>query len=154
MTEQQRLAYLEALDITAWVPRTQAAPGDVNDCPERVRLGPGTGSMLMICERPDQSSGVLASDIARVFPDTPVWSWPDDSVNGPTVAEAVQESLFTGLVVFGRALAERLLGAEVPERLGPARVLVADDFETLGASAGARRELWRQLCSGGMVSAS
>ena len=154
MNEQQRLAYLEALDIAAWVPRSQAAPGDVRSCQERVRLGPGTGSLLMICDRPDQSSGVLASDIARVFADMPVWSWPDDAATGPTVTEAVQESLFTGLVVFGRALAERLLGPDVGERLGPARVIVADDLETLEVSAGARRQLWQQLCSGGMVAAS
>lgn len=154
MTESQRLAYLEALDIPVWVPRGQARPPAVDPGPGCVRLGPGTGSTILICARPEQSSGSLASDIARSLAPPPVWAWPDESGDGMTVADAVQESLCTGLIVFGRALAERLLGSEMSDRVGPARVLIADDLEVLAGSAGARRELWRKLCAEGMVSAS
>jgi DNA polymerase III psi subunit len=150
--EQQRLAYLQALDIPVWLPRTQGPSSAPTSLPHRVRLGPGTGSTLVVCDQPDQSSSILASDIARALEGAPVWAWPDDSASGLTLEEAVQDRLFTGLVVFGPGLAERLLGGAITERLGPARVLVADELDTLGGSAVARRELWRRLCLGGLVS--
>jgi DNA polymerase III psi subunit len=150
--EQQRLAYLKALDIAVWLPRTQQPSNEAHCLPCCVRLGPGTGETLVVCDRPDQSSGSLASDIVRSLGGVPVWAWLDDSASGLSLAEAVQDRLFTGLIVFGHGLAERLLGDAIPERLGPARVLVTDDIDTLGRSAGARRELWRQLCLGGLVS--
>lgn len=144
-----RLAYLRALDIPVWLPRGQLPENAVMF--ERIRLGPGQGEVLLICDRQEEASSTLFSDIARALPVAPVWGWPDGSGSGLTVGDAVAEALFTGLVIFGHALADRLLGPNAPDRLGSARVLVTDDLGTLSSSASARRELWRRMCAEGLV---
>lgn len=151
MMDDSRLAYLAALEIPVWVSRHSSPLINEKPTAERIHVGPGTGGTLMICAGREQSSSNLASDIARVFPEAPVWAWPEFESAGVTAAEAIQESLFTCLVVFGHALAERLFVAEVPEQLGPARVVVADDLDVLLHVPGARLKLWQQLCAGGVV---
>ena len=153
MNDRQRLAYLEALEIPVWVSRGHPAVAADMPAVEAIQRGPGTSATLLICGHRDQSSSPLSSDIARVLPDTPVWAWPSEPATGQSVGDTVQEALFTAVLVFGHALAGRLFGATLPERVGSARIVVAEDLDTLGNSPDSRRELWRQLCAGGMVKA-
>ena len=179
--DQQRLAYLKAMEIPVWELRGAApdtprpsqpaespqlreqSPAQTRPQPQvrpqpeprshagRLHIGPGDGGTLMVCAGQGASTSPLACDIARAVQDVPVWAWPRDDNDGPTAAEAVGESLFTCLVVFGHALAERLFGAEPPGHIGSARVCVVDDLDTLRRSGDARRQLWARLCAGGVV---
>lgn len=126
------------MGIQVWVARNAAA-----DLPGRVTLGPGSGSVLLVCETAEQSSSRLAADIARALADAPVWAWCAES--GHSLAEAVDGRLFTTLVLFGDDLRRRLCPGSQNEAVGSARVLQAPGLQRLHADAAARRKLWSLL---------
>ncbi len=138
-----RRQYLEALDIPVWLPRDRDPSDSVP--PRGIRLGPGNGGSLFVCTGQQTSSTRLAADIARVLPDAPVWAWPGGDEGCMDVEAAVQERLFTAIVVFGDELAAQLFGASVPGHLGSARLIVAPSLSAMAESGGLRRDCWRLL---------
>jgi hypothetical protein len=148
-----RLRYLEALGVQAWVSRNRSADAPRSATGPALRLGPGEGGCLFVCERAEQSGGRLAADVARACREQPVWSWPEADRGAPLIGEAVRERLFTAVIVFGEALAGELFGASVPDTLGSARVVVAPDLDTLAVDPGARRACWSALRRAGVTGA-
>ena len=138
----RRLAYLRALDIPVWRPRDAAVPSTLE-----LELGPGSSGILSISADRELQAGGIASDIVRALPETPVWAWPVPPGAGQAVTSAVDQQLFTTLLVFGKDLAHQLLGQPLPERVEQARLLVVPGLEVLAGDASARRELWRLLCA-------
>ncbi len=110
-------------------PRVQA-PADRAETGRRarVRLGPGTGSCLFLCGPADDEAAPLASDLARVPADAPVWAKLTDGDEGALLEGAIAERLFTQVVVFGEAAARLVFGDDIPDACGPARVTVVDDL--------------------------
>lgn len=150
--DARRLAYLEAMEIPVWVSR-----GAADDAPEvaalSLHLGPGSSGLLLVCASQEIPASALAHDIVRILPETPVWAWPSADVGGAELPRAVEERLFTSILVFGGALAEQVCGHAAPERIGPARLMVTDDFRTLAERPESRRSLWQMLCSRSLVRA-
>ncbi len=141
MIESQRRAYLEAMDINVWLGKPDAADLD------RLVIGPGSGSTLLLCHSADESATRLAADICRFLADGPVWAWPDPEGRAqyPSLENAVDKYLFTRVVVFGQTLAGQLFNGQVPQTLGSARIVEVSGLNVLLASANARRQLWRKL---------
>jgi hypothetical protein len=141
MIESQRRAYLEAMDINVWLGKPAAVDQD------RLVIGPGSSSTLLLCHAADESATQLAADISRFLADGPVWAWtdPEGSQQYPTLEQAIDNFLFTRVVVFGQNLAEQLFSSQAPVTLGSARIVVARGLNVLEASADARRELWHKL---------
>jgi hypothetical protein len=179
--KRERHAYLEALGLTPWVLRTgnaveteavkEESPAqsdasvDSESSAERhvqgastgqragVRLGPGKGSCLYLCGPGDDEAAPLASDLARVPDDVPVWAKLSDGNGGTLLEAAIAERLFTQVVVFGEAAARLVFGDEIPDACGPARVTVVDDLSRLSRDPGARRACWAALKTAGVVTA-
>ena len=141
MIESQRRAYLEAMDINVWLGKPDAADQD------RLVIGPGSGSTLLLCHAADESATRLAADISRFLADGPAWAWPDPEGRGqyPSLENAIDNYSSTRVVVFGQTLAGQLFNGQIPQTLGSARIVVASDLNVLQVSANARRELWRKL---------
>ena len=146
----QRAAYLEALGIPVWVRKGQAAATS-RPAAAGLRLGPGTGRFLLLCAGADETAGRLAADIARVLGEEPVWAWPAVEETGAAVESAVDEHLFTNLLVFGAETACQVFGASAPRTVNSARVLVVPGMAELAAEPGARAGLWRTLCDNRLV---
>jgi len=154
--DRLQLQYLEAIGIQAWVSRDLAPPREIPAesgalSATALRLGPGEGGCLFVCEQAEQSGGRLAADLARACREQPVWAWPEDAEGAGSVEDAVRERLFTAIIVFGPTLASRLVGAPTPEALGTARVMVAPGLETVAADPAARRACWAALCRAGVA---
>jgi len=154
MTDARRLAYLQALDIPVWVRRDHASPVTAaasraaapDAAVPRLDVTPGESGLLLICRTQQEAASPLACDIARSVRRNPGWAWPAPAETATSLAEAVSEHLFTGLVIFGADLARSLLGADRPDRIGQARLWVVDGLERLADSGPARRAFWRFLC--------
>ncbi len=149
MNEARRRAYLEAMGFDVWVSK-QAAVASGSEAaagPARLVIGPGAGSMLLVCPGPEAIAGRLAADIVRTVGRDPVWAWPDPDAGGqgPTLAEAVADRLFTQLLVFGDSLAATLFGGPAPEVLGSSAVGVGPGLDDLAERPEARRALWRLI---------
>ncbi len=129
------------MGFDVWVARPPAPAGD------RLLVGPGQGSTLLVCASPEQSAGRLAGDIARAVGGDPVWAWPDPEgrQESPRLEEAVRDGLFTRVVVFGKDAARQLLGRETPAVLVSARVALAADIDELAIRGTAKQELWSIL---------
>lgn len=175
-----RLAYLEALGLTAWERRdgTRSAervgtvadpatasrpeqppppaapaarsPSESREPRARVVLGPGKGGCLFLCGREDDSTTALAADLARAVRDMPVWGHVDERGGGQLLEAAIAERLFTQVVVFGEGLARLVFGGEVPGDAGPAKVTVVDDLARLARDPGARRACWSAFRAAGL----
>ena len=141
MIESQRRAYLEAMDINVWLGKPAAVDQD------RLVIGPGSSSTLLMCHAADESATQLAADISRFLADGPVWAWPDPegSQQCPSLKNAIDKYLFTRVVVLGQTLAAQLFSGQPPQILGSAKIVVARGLNVLEASADARRELWHKL---------
>ncbi len=119
-------------------------------------IGPGTGQTLLLCGKPKEASSQLASDIARCLDETPVWGWQIRSGSGEVSAnpaeaglsldQAIEERLFTRVLVFSAASADRQGSSEV---LRSARVIYAPPLAVLAKSPEQKRGLWLQLVSNG-----
>ena len=141
MIESQRRAYLEAMDINVWLGKPVPTDSD------RLMIGPGSGSTLLLCRGADESATRMAADISRFLGDGLVWAWPDpgESPESPSLKNAIDTYLFTRIVVFGQSVAQKLFGGQVPRAQGSARIILAPDLKVVETSAGARRELWLML---------
>lgn len=175
LIEKRHQAYLEAMDIPVWTARCQPDEMIEASIPEMpatqqvaepalaeatlpqataaqgLKLGPGSGGVLLICARDSDSASKLANDIARVLPKNPVWAWPDGDESAIAPRDAVDENLFTSVAVFGDALAQLLFAKQVPAALGSATVVILPALSELAQDADARRLLWSELCRSGMA---
>jgi hypothetical protein len=115
-----------------------------------VALGPGEGSCLYLCGEEDDSATALASDLARVAPEAPVWARVQDGPDGQLLEAVIAERLFTQVVIFGEATARLVFGGDPPEQAGPARVTVVDDLQRLARDPGARRACWSAFRAAGL----
>ncbi len=130
----------------------QTISTETPDARPGVVAGPGAGSCLYLCAATDDTSGPLASDLARVLSAPPVWARLGDSGDtGEPLEALIAERLFTQVVVFGEGAAGLLFGAEVPEQCGPARVTVAPSLARLAEDPRARRHCWFTLKSSGCL---
>ena len=155
MIDTRQQAYLDAMDIPVWSLRDAPAletPLVENDW--SLKLGPGSGGILLICATDTDSASKLANDISRALGKVPVWSWPDDGEDAVKPAVAVDENLFTTVAVFGAELAEKFFGSELPANLSSASLVILPSMPDLETRADARQSLWADLCRSGMVSAN
>lgn len=165
MNPQRRMAYLQALGTPVWLPKAlfltgpeatdvaSAIEASADRVPLTLALGDGTGGLLAICGSAQDIEHQVTADIVRVLEHTPVWAWPDGEGRGVALEAALDDRLFTAVLVFGQALANDLLGGEPPDHLGHARLVVAPSLGQLARDAAARRELWGLICRGGLVKA-
>jgi hypothetical protein len=144
MSEARQRAYLEALDIPVWVRKSAAEQVPGFDSPA-LRLGPGSGQVLLICAAVDEPAMRIATDVARSLKSEPVWAWPDHGAAGNDISATVKEHLFTTIVLFGKDLATQLFNVAIPESLGSARLLQAPSIGELARSPRARRSLWQAI---------
>jgi len=144
MSEARQRAYLDALEIPVWVRKELAA-----QVPEFVspplKLGPGSGPVLLVCSRVDEPATRLAADIARSLSTEPVWAWPGPDADSAQADVIVNDHLFTTVIVFGASLETQLFNGAVPETLGPARLLIAPGLDELVTSPQSRNRLWKLL---------
>ncbi len=145
--DSRRQAYLDAMGITVWSLRDTTKPGNAVG----LNLGPGSGSLLLVCAVDMDSASKLANDIVRSLGSVPVWSWPAETAESVSLEDAVSDHLFTTIAIFGSALAERFFGDTVPDSLGSANLVVLPAMEDLDNQADARRLLWGILCQTGIV---
>lgn len=146
MSLSKQQAYLEAMDITVWSLREPPAP-EVSDTriPQRLKLGPGNGGILLICDADSDSDGRLANDINRALGSKPVWAWSCD--DGATdLSGAVEENLFTTVAFFGEKLALQFFNGELPAHLNSAKLVVLPAMRDIRTKAGARQTLWSSFC--------
>ena len=146
MIESQRRAYLEALDITVWLQKP-AVDESMEMHSHRLMMEPGSGSTLLLCRDAGEKTAPVAGDICRYLGNDAVWGWPDPQQNpsNPLVAEAVDQRLFTRVVIFGAKLAERLFEGAVPPVLRSAQMVVSADLDELVLAVACRKSLWRML---------
>ena len=141
MIEARRQAYLEAMDISVWLSKPTA-----NDLQQLV-IGPGSGSTLLVCRDSREASTAVAADICRYLGGAPIWAWPDIDGKGdkPSLMQAVDQGLYTLVIIWGQFLAKQLFKGNLPEIVSSARVLVVADLDELGLSGEARKTFWLQL---------
>jgi hypothetical protein len=113
-------------------------------------LGPGQGSCLFLCGSEDETASPLAADLARTLSGAPVWAKTAIAGDGVALEAAVDERLFTSVVIFGQAQALLALGGAAPERCGAARVIVVPELKRLASDPAARRSCWQALKSLGI----
>jgi hypothetical protein len=153
MINSRQQAYLEAMDIGAWSLREPAPPtvAAVGEAPG-LKLGPGSGGVLLICAIDTDSASRLANDIGRALDCFPVWAWPQDNAEATQLGTAVEDNLFTTVAIFGSDLAAQFFGPELPDGLNSAKLVLLPGMTDLQNQARARRTLWATLCRSGMVS--
>jgi hypothetical protein len=179
MALARRHAYLRALGLDPLVLRVRPENG-MRASPEgaaasescapglqSLHLGPGDGSILLVCNDPAEAATRLATDIARALDSEPVWSWPTPAETGQgcTLQQIIEQRLFTRVLIFGKQAGARaprlasdpgneLAGELVGNRAGDAdanviasaRVLRTLSIGELEKSADAKRALWSELC--------
>lgn len=148
-------AYLEAMGIPLWESRSvaqQHAPVVAES--QGIKLGPGSGGILLICAIDTEAASKLSNDIGRSLGSVPVWAWPDGNAAAMDLADAVDENLFTTVAIFGQELAGQFFAGELPIRLNSASLVLLPAMHDLELHAEARRELWQRLCRSGMVTAA
>ena len=152
MPANKHQAYLDAMDIPVWSLREPLMPEvEVVENLSRLKLGPGSGGILLICAADSDSAGRLANDINRVLGGAPVWAWPYLDDGAVDLNSAVQESLFTTVAFFGRELALQFFGGELPAHLNSANLVLLPSMQDIQSQAEARRVLWATFCRSGML---
>ena len=154
-------AYLDAMDIGVWSLRETVAPS-VSSAPPTpsadtsltLKLGPGSGGILLICATDTDSATRLSNDISRVLGNVPVWAWPDAGADTMELTKAVEDKLFTTVAIFGNKLAAQFFDEDLPASLKSAKVVLLPAMCDLESGAQARQALWTSLCRAGMVSAN
>jgi len=175
MALARRHAYLRALGLDPLVLRS-SPEYDLGERPEpaeasesstpalhSLNLGPGNGSILLVCNNPAEAATRLATDIARSLDSEPVWCWPipADPGRGLTLQQIIEQRLFTRVLIFGQqagagtgnsggdAAGERIStcdGDTDAKVIASARILRTVSIAELEKSAGAKRALWAELC--------
>jgi DNA polymerase III psi subunit len=155
MPGSRQQAYLDAMDITVWSLREPIMPeAGVVENQARLKLGPGSGGILLICTADSDSAGRLANDINRVLGGAPVWAWPYPDDDAVDLTRAVEEKLFTTVAFFGEELALQVFGGELPAHLNSAKLVPLPSMQDIQNQAEARRVLWATFCKSGMLETS
>jgi len=141
-------AYLQAMDIPVWKLRTPAAAAASNAL---LKLGPGSGGVLLVCGADHETAGRLANDIVRALGGSPVWAWPVAEEDAVGLDKAVEEHLFTKVAFFGKEVASRFFDGEPPAHIRSAQLIMLPAMQDIQADAGARRALWAGFCRSGMI---
>lgn len=149
MLSSRQHAYLRAMDIPVWNLRDLAASAPALDT--LLKLGPGSGGILLVCGADHESAGRLANDIVRALNGSPVWAWPVAGEAAVSLDNAVEEHLFTTVAFFGAELAGRFFAGELPALVGSAQLVVLPAMQDIQNNATARRALWTGLCKSGMI---
>ena len=152
MPVSKHQAYLEAMDIVVWSLREpHISEAGVARDHTRLKLGPGSGGILLICAADSDSAGRLANDINRVLGGAPVWAWSclDDSAIDLT--SAVEANLFTKVAFFGEELASQFFDGELPAHLNSANLVILPSMQDIKRRAEARRALWATFCQSNML---
>lgn len=152
MLSSRRQDYLDAMGIGVWRLRETIASETANAsrCAQ-LKLSPGSGGILLICDVDSDSATHLANDINRVIAGTPVWAWPFTDTGAVNLTQAVEENLFTTVAIFGKALAAQFFDDELPGHLGSANLVLLPSMQDLQTQAAARRLLWTTLCQTGIL---
>lgn len=156
MISNRQQAYLDAMGIEVWSLRDAPPPPTVtqssNHTAPGLKLGSGSGGILLICAADVDSASRLANDIIRTLGSIPVWAWPDDADDATKLPTAIEDNLYTTVAVFGSALAAQFFGEEIPASLNSANLVLLPSMEDIQSSAEARKSLWGAICRSGMVS--
>lgn len=153
MLDSRQQAYLDAMGIGVWCLRDIAPVEMVNtENAPGLKLGPGGGGILLVCETDTDSASRLANDIGRALGGFPVWGWPFDDDSAVSMSIAIEEHLFTTVAIFGHDLAARFFGSEFPESMSSAKLLLLPAMQDIQNRAEARSTLWSTFCRAGMVS--
>lgn len=141
MIEPRKQAYLEAMGFDVWVAKPPAPE------PDRLVVGPGQGSTLLVCANPEQCASRLGADIVRAIGGDPVWAWPDPegTPDSPRLEDVVQDNLYTRVFVFGAKTSERLSGRAAPGIIASATVSVIPDMDELATRGTVKQEFWGLL---------
>ncbi len=165
MLDQRQQAYLEAMDIEVWRLRqnpmpasasasaisvSQALESEIEDGPG-LKLGPGSGGILLVCAADVDSSSRLANDIGRALGCVPIWAWPHIDTSAVKLRDAVEENLFTTVAIFGNDLVRQFFDSEPPVSLSSANLVLLPSMQDLQSKAEARQQLWNTFCRSGMV---
>jgi DNA polymerase III psi subunit len=152
MLSNRQKAYLDAMDIGVWSLREPVALKDAVVEPfTHLKLGPGSGGILVICATDTDSAGRLANDIKRVLGSSPVWAWPFNGRGAVDLTRAIDDKLFTTVAIFGQQLATQLFDGELPARLHSANLVLLPSMLDIRDRAEARRALWLTFCRSGML---
>ncbi len=166
MINERQQAYLDAMGIEVWALREVAPPQQFvdgssidnnydhshsNSIDTRLKIGSGSGGILLICAVDVDSASRLANDISRALGSVPVWAWPDDEPSAINLESAVDERLFTTVAVFGDELAGQLFEGTLPDAVNSAKLVMLPSMQALQSSSDARRSLWATFCRAGMV---
>ncbi len=116
-----------------------------------MKLGPGSGGILLVCAADNESAGRLANDINRTLGGAPVWAWPFADEDATGLENAVEENLFTTVAFFGRELAMQFFADEPPAHFKSAKLVLLPSMQDIQHNAGARRALWTSICQSGMI---
>jgi hypothetical protein len=170
MISNRQQAYLDAMEIGVWTLREEVCPSvssasvptQPNSSPATsptdkipgLKLGSGSGGILLICAADTDSASRLATDISRALGNVPVWAWPNADNDAVELTNAVEDKLFTTVAIFGNELATQFFDGELPDRLNSAKVVLLPAMHDLQSGAEARQALWTIFCRAGMVSAS
>jgi len=156
ISEVQRLQYLEAMGIEAWISSEHAVNRVAND---RVfyELGPGLGQTLLLCSRQEETALPIAGDIARCLIEAPVWGWQSAGTAGQSHADnsvslehAIQDRLFTRVLLC--SVDFNGSEADQEEVIGSARIIHAPPLAQLAVNPAQKRRLWQQLNAHGWCS--
>jgi len=137
---------------SAQVNPKQKNPGQVDLA--QLKLGPGTGGILLICSADHESASRLANDINRVLDSSPVWAWPCVDTGAVSLIQAVDENLFTTVAIFGESLAAQYFQGEQPAHLNSAKLVLLPSMQDIQNRAETRRALWAIFCRSGMIDQS
>lgn len=145
MIESRRRAYLDAMGLDVW---TIKPPAPLLD---RLILQPGAGETLLICQQAEETALRIAADIVRAIPGGAVWAWPDPAgcAENLSLGQAIDQCLFTRVVLFGDVPAQRLFSGESPAVIGSARVLFTLSLDQLAVRGNAKLAFWQQLSVSG-----
>ena len=147
MPGSRQQAYLDAMDITVWSLREPVMPeAGVAENHARLKLGPGSGGILLICAADSDSGGRLANDINRVLGGAPVWAWSCLDDGAIDMTTAVEENLFTTVAIFGEELASQFFDGELPAHLYSANLVLLPSMRDIESRSDARRALWATFC--------
>jgi DNA polymerase III psi subunit len=152
MLSNRQQAYLDAMDIGVWNLRESVPPvPEVALNLAQLKLGPGSGRILLICAADTDSASRLANDINRALGGAPVWAWPVDAADAVDLGNAVTENLFTTVAFFGQSVASRFFAGEPPAHLNSANLVLLPSMQDIQGKAEARRALWASFCRSGMI---
>ena len=146
MTAPHHHEYLEALGIDIWIPRLVEENQVHDEVGQDFLIGPGHGSMLLLCGHSSEAATLVAADIARCLDCEPIWGWPAEEGDPKSVPLelAIEERLITRVFVLGGQLVDlkALSGSQV---ISSAKIVCSESIPVLLKDAEARKALWSAL---------